>query len=46
MTDFTEIIVKYILIAGLVDEDIKKDILGWYEVDTKSVEAKEKIEEL
>ena len=37
VTDFTEIIVKDILIAGLVDEDIK-DILGWAEVDAKSVE--------
>ena len=38
VTDFTEVIVKDILIAGLVDEEIKKDILGWSEVDTKSVE--------
>ena len=38
VTDFTEIIVKDILIGGLVDEDIKKDVLGWSEVDAKSVE--------
>ena len=38
VTDFTEIIVKDILIGGLVDEDIRKDILGWAEVDAKSVE--------
>ena len=37
-TDFTEIILKDVLIAGLVDEEIKKEILGWSEVDAKTVE--------
>ena len=36
--DFTDVIVKDVLIAGLVDEEIKKEILGWSEVDNKSVE--------
>ena len=37
-TDFTEIILKDVLIAGLVDEEIKKEVLGWSEVDEKTVE--------
>ena len=37
MNDFTDIIVKDVLVAGLVDEDIKKDVLGWSELDTKDV---------
>ena len=37
-TDFSEIILKDVLIAGLIDEDIKKEVLGWAEVDEKTVE--------
>ena len=37
MNDFTDVIVKDVLVAGLVDEDIKKDVLGWCELDTKDV---------
>ena len=37
VNDFTDIIVKDVLVAGLVDEDIKKDVLGWSELDTKDV---------
>ena len=37
-TDFSEIILKDVLIAGLVDEEIKKEVLGWVEVDDKTVE--------
>ena len=37
VNDFTDIIVKDVLVAGLADEDIKKDVLGWSELDTKDV---------
>ena len=37
-TDFTETIVKDVLINGLNDEEINKEILGWVDVDTKTVE--------
>ena len=36
--DFTDVLVKDILIAGLVDEDIEKDALGRAKVDIKTVE--------
>ena len=35
--DFTDI-VKDVLIAGLVDDETRKDVLGWAEVDDKTVE--------
>lgn len=37
-TDFTEMIVKDVLINGLNDEEIKKEVLGWADVDDKTVE--------
>ena len=37
LNDFTDIVVKDVLVAGLVDEDIKKDVLGWSELDSKDV---------
>ena len=47
--NFTDVIVKDVIVAGLVDDDIKKDVLGWADLDIKSVdetvnfiEAKEK----
>ena len=36
--DFTNIMVKDVIISGLVDEDVKKDVLGWPDLDTKSLE--------
>ena len=36
--DFTPIIVKDILITGLVNDDIKREVLGWTELDNKNVD--------
>lgn len=36
--DFTHIIVKDVLVAGLADEDIRRDVLGWAELDDKTVD--------
>ena len=36
--DFTDVLVKDVLISGLVDDDIKKEVLGWTELDNKSVQ--------
>ena len=35
MIDYTDDIVKYVLISGISDEDIKKDVLGYYDHDKK-----------
>jgi len=35
--NFTDVIVKDVLISGLSDDDIRKDVLGWSELDTKTV---------
>ena len=35
--DFTDIIVRDVLITGLVDEDIRKEVLGWEELDNKDI---------
>ena len=37
LNDFTDMIVKDVLVAGLIDEDIKKEVLGWSELDRKDV---------
>ena len=37
--EFTYIIVKDVMIAGLVDEEIKKEVLGWASLDEKDVDA-------
>ena len=37
--DFTDIIVKYVLINGLVDDDTRRDALGWEELDDKDVKG-------
>ena len=37
--EFTDIIVKDVMIAGLVDEEIKKEVLGWAPLDEKDVDA-------
>ena len=36
--DFTDVMVKDVIISGLVDEDVKKDVLGWTDLDDKSLE--------
>ena len=35
--DFTDEIVKGVLVSGLSDDDIRKEVLGWSELDTKTV---------
>ena len=37
-TDFTPIIVKDVLITGLVNDEIKREVLGWTELDIKRVD--------
>ena len=37
--DFTDIMVKDVFIAGLVDDEIKKEVLGWAELDNESADA-------
>ena len=37
VVDFTDIIVKDVMVSGLADEDIRKDVLGWEELDNKGV---------
>ena len=39
ITDFTDSIVKDVFVAGLVDEEIKRDVLGWAELDTKDINS-------
>ena len=36
--DFTDVMVKDVLIAGLADEEVKKDVLGWQDLDRKTLE--------
>ena len=38
MIDFTDVMVKDVVVAGLVDEEVKKDVLGWSDLDDKSLE--------
>ena len=35
--DFTDQNVKDVLISGLSDDDIRKDVLGWSDLDVKTV---------
>jgi len=37
--DFTDDIVKYVVVSGVADEDIKKDVLGHADLDTRSLNA-------
>ena len=37
VVDFTEVIVKDVLVTGLADGDIKKEVLGWAELDMRNV---------
>ena len=36
--DFTDVLVKDVLVTGLVDEDIRRDVFGWTELDAKDVQ--------
>ena len=38
VVDFTHVIVKDVLISGLADEEIKKEVIGWSEIDDKTAE--------
>ena len=38
VNDFTDVMVKSVLTSGLCDEEIKKDVLGWSELDDKSLD--------
>ena len=38
VNDFTSVIAKDILVHGLVDGEIRKDVVGWTDVDEKTVE--------
>ena len=35
--DFTDIILKDVMVTGLADEDIRKEVLGWGSLDEKNV---------
>ena len=35
--NFTDIIAKDVLISGLIDDEIRKDVLGWSELDNKTL---------
>eukprot|EP00111_Clytia_hemisphaerica_P012758 TCONS_00037534-protein len=35
--DYTDEMVKYVVISGIADEDIKKEVLGFPDLDTKSL---------
>ena len=37
MIDFTDIILKDVMVTGLADEDIRKEVLGWENLDEKNV---------
>ena len=38
MVDFTDVISKDVLVAGLSDDEVKREVLGWHDLDTKSIE--------
>ena len=35
-TDYTALVIKDILVSGIADNEIRKDVLGWPELDAKS----------
>jgi len=37
VVDFTDIIVKDVLVTGLADDDIRKELLGWAILDEKDI---------
>ena len=38
INNFTDTIVKDVVVAGLVDDEIKKEVLGWADLDDKNIE--------
>ena len=38
MVEFTDIIIKDVLISGLSDEEIKMKVFGWHDLDHKTVD--------
>lgn len=38
VVDFTDIITKDVLVSGLSDDEVKREVLGWHDLDTKTVE--------
>ena len=38
VVDFTDVITKDVLISGLSDEQVKMEVLGWHDLDTKIVD--------
>ena len=36
--DFTDVLVKDVLVTGIADEEVRKETLGWSELDRKSLE--------
>ena len=39
IVDFTNIISKDVFIAGLSDDEVKREVLGWHDLDEKSIEG-------
>ena len=37
MIDFTDIILKDVIVTGLANEDIRKEVLGWVSLGKKSM---------
>ena len=35
--DFSDVVIKYVLVNGLADAEIRRDVLGWKDLDTSSV---------
>ena len=38
MVDFTDVIIKDVLISGLSDEEVKMEVFGWHDLDRKTVD--------
>ena len=36
--DFTDVIAKDVMIAGISDDDVKREVLGWHDLDNKTTE--------
>ena len=35
--EFSHVVVKYVLVNGIADDDIKKEVLGWTNLDESSL---------
>ena len=40
VNDFTDVMVKDVVISGLVDEDVKKEVLGWSDLANKTLDQR------